>query len=401
MLHVRTAQEWKAEVEKAIEVPGEKEWEAIWKRIERSEEGHIEVTNDEEGRKSGEGLDYLLEVVEREIDSYYYYTSLNQVPRLPSRPHLEVPRPTQPKEREISPDMRFWALSQIVAVLADKEEAIRAFREEVLGGRLLKVEEVPTWIESIEKKEGYTRNVRLTFKVNPENWEEEVMEELRALAMTTKENLSSVCKTYGYAGLPFRSETLSYIDRESEIGESMVFINERGTLGRLKQLAKEYQTLWPEAWTVHFILTGEVAPVYPGSTGIALDYQYEMHRIKLSVSPHLTGDEVRSLYLEERERLFQIPFYNYFFPAESDTSRKGRRLTEKHARLAVFNIRTPGPWSWKLRKWNQKYPDWKYKHPSTFRRDCQAAYERITGWAWESRELLNRSLTAYMKSKTT
>ena len=38
----------------------------------------------EDRERPGAGLRYLLEIVEQEIDNYYYYASLKQGPRLPA-----------------------------------------------------------------------------------------------------------------------------------------------------------------------------------------------------------------------------------------------------------------------------------------------------------------------------
>lgn len=367
MTHYRTAQKWKAEVEKALEKDIEalgEDWNKIWKRIESSKKGHIDVANEEEEEdreRPGAGLRYLLEIVEQEIDNYYYYASLKQGPRLPA----QRGSPKLTPAREAPPDRRFRALSDIIAVLADKEEEIQAFRQEVLNGQLLRPEEVPEWIESTRKKEGLSLSV--TFKVvQHKDWEEEVLKQAQALA--TKDGKNKSIPWVGY-----EREVLSYVDLDSEY-QKKTPINETGILGRLKRLAKKYESFWPEAWAVHFILTGEAYPVSQARVDMAVDVMHGMHRVTLRVSPHLTGDKVRDLYLDGRKRLFDT----------LRSPRNSRRLTEKHARLAAFAVKTPGPWSRKLKKWNAKYPKWKYNHRSTFARDCRVSYERITGWEWKN-----------------
>ncbi len=81
MTHLGTARQRRTEVKNAIDVPRKKEREVIWQRIESSKKDHINVANEEESVEFGEELDYLLEVVEKEIDNYHYYTSLKQDPK--------------------------------------------------------------------------------------------------------------------------------------------------------------------------------------------------------------------------------------------------------------------------------------------------------------------------------
>lgn len=362
----KSAREWKAIVEKAsekdIEALGDN-WNTIWKRIESSKRGHIDVANEEEEEdreRPGVGLHYLLEIVEQEIDNYYYYASFKQGPRLPA----QRGSPKLTPAREVPPDRRFRALSEIIAVLANKEEDIQAFRQEVLNSQLLRPEEVPEWIKSTKDKEG--ASLRVVFGVkDDECWEEEVLKQAQALVLEVKRDKD--------LHLLLGREVLRYVDTNSGYLEQ-IRINEDGILGRLKALANQYSPIWPEESAVHFILTGEAYLISQASAEIAFNITHGIHRIKLEVSPYLTGDQVRSLYLDSRKQFLQI----------SKSLRKSRRLTEKHTCLAVFAVKTPGPWSRKLRKWNAKYPKWKYNHRSTFARDCRAAFERITGWEWKS-----------------
>lgn len=363
------ARQWKTAVEQAI--PEDirdlnrvkpKSWDAVWRQIEDSDDNFIQNANTLEEGRQGEGLAYLLGRIEDKIGDFYAYEEhLSRGPRLPKHKG----KPASPKEstREAPRDGRFQAMSEIVATLANREEDIRAFRQEILNGQLLKSEEVPQWIASMSEKEG--RSLRFTFTVNDsEDWGEEVVRQAQACATAHKEDK--------FHPVGVNREKLLYVVPGSDIAGTAL-INANGTLGRLKRLAAIYQTIWPEQWAVHFILTSEAFPVSRATVGTKYDAAYGLHRITLEVSPHLTGDKVRDLYLSERQGFF----------SQHGFGRNTRTLTVKHVGLAVFAAKTPGPWPRKMRRWNQKFPQWKYAYASRFERDCRAAYRNVTGWEWD------------------
>jgi len=58
--------------------------------------------------------------------------------------------------------------------------------------------------------------------------------------------------------------------------------------------------------------------------------------------------------------------------------------------LAVFGVKESGSWTKKMQKWNERHPECKYTSKGTFARDVRTAYERITGWKWETHQNQNR-----------
>ena len=341
--------EWRKRVQKKIgKIPNE-----VWTVI--IEKGFIEVANEEEELEEGEGLEYLLERIEEELVSYSSYAN---IPKLPKQQQGQDMPP-----REIPPDKRFQALSRIISILANHNDEILEFRQEVLNGKLLKPEEVPEWIKSTAEKEGHTLTVTLNVPAG-DNPGESLVEQAKQVASGFEQGKF-------VPGVGYSNVYLSYINPRSEWRE-VVPINKSGILGRLKKLAKKYEAFWSEAQAVHFILTGKARPVSPGKVGFKLN-SYGMHKVKLEVSPHLTGDNVRSLYIKGRQKLFQV----------LKTDRNSRRISEKHIQLAVFAVKENGSWVYKMKKWNVKNPQWKYNNSSNFARDCKTAYRRVTGWKWE------------------
>jgi len=339
---------WRKRVQKEI---GKKIPDEVWTTI--IEKGYIDMANNEEKIESGAGLGCLLEYVESELHSYNEYAGRPTLPR----PQKNLKAAEATKHRP--PDERFQALSDIIAVLADKEEDIRTFREEVLNGKLLKPEEVPGWIKSVSESEEPT--ITVTFSVTQEeDWGKALVKQAKQVAARQGRLTPGV----GYGRV-----SLSYINPASAWKQTAI-INEKGTLGRLKRLANQYADFWPEAEAVNFILTGETYPISQAQVGYKSSAQ-GLDKVVLEVSPHLSGETVKSLYFIAKKACL-----------EHLGKSRSRQLKEKHYKLAVFAVKTPGTWTQKREQWNREYPAWRYEDNSNFARDCRAAYERVTGWGW-------------------
>lgn len=290
------------------------EW--VWEWLE--EEDYITSAIQEEEGERGAGVKWLIGKIK----------SLTEKSRSskPVIPQIEE----KTKEKEVSPDRRFWALSRIVASLANRDEEVQRFRREVLGGRLLSPEEVPEWIEEQANREQHT----LTGGFWPH-----------------KESIT----------------LLEYISPPSQWVYG-VAINKKGVLGRLKRIAAKFKGFWDEAKAVHFILTGQAFPVSQAKIRTTIS---AVPKITLEVSPHLRPEEVAKIYSKAKRE------YEQRFAQR-------RKLSEKHLTLAVFGVEEEGSWGQLLIKWNRKYPYWRYKDRATFARDVRTAYERVTGWEWKT-----------------
>lgn len=344
-------QEWRKKVQKKLgKIP-----DVVWKRV--IERGYIDTANEEENMEKGAGLSYLIEVIGPLLDDYEAFSSS---PRLPTpKPDKDLPLV------EIEPDRRFKALTDIIATLSNRDEDVRNFRDEVLGGKLLSPEEVPKWIETQKAKESHTVTVSIDVTAG-DGWEDRFLEKAKQVVERRRSGkqdwllcIGSIC-----------THTLDYTVPGQEWIRRVV-INKDGPLGRLKRLAESFKDFWPETLAVHFILTGEAYPVSRGR--ITKRLTNRASKIMLELSPYFTGTEIKELYLKERKELLKV--------AMGKT--KVRELKDRHIELAVFGVKELGSWTKKMQKWNVKYPQWKYSNKSTFARDVRAAYKRITGWSWK------------------
>jgi hypothetical protein len=364
MTHLKPA-EWKKRVRKEVGMVPNEVWAVV------IEKGFVDIANKEEEIEKGAGLGYLLERVNDELISYYKYTA---------RPTLPKPQKIMEETaRQLPPDKRSQALSRIVIALFNNRNDIQSFRKEVLNGQLLKPEEVPTWVLAMQKKDGNPVNITLKITANEDNWVEEIVKQAQRVAASLKDSRPPLY--WARSGVSFGREyeaQLSYIEQGS--GRETVPIKKGGILERLKNLSKELEAFWPESLAVQLILTGiSPPPINQARAGWKVNAYKISNKITLEVSPHLSGDRIKELYLEEKKQ-----FLKFFSKISGKEKRKSRRLTEKHLTLAVFAVEQPGSWAMKLRKWNKEYPHWAYPNTarSTFARDCRAAYERLTGWKW-------------------
>jgi hypothetical protein len=207
--------EWRKRVQKKIgKIPNE-----VWTVI--IEKGFIEVANEEEELGEGGGLGYLLERIEEELVSYSSYAN---IPKLPKQQQGQDMPP-----REIPPDKRFQALSRIISILANHNDEILEFRQEVLNGNPLKPEEVPHWIQATAEKEGHTLTVTLNVPAG-DNLGESLAEQAKQVASGFEQGKFA-------PGVGYGNVYLSYVNPRSEWRE-VVSINKSGILGRLKNSPK-------------------------------------------------------------------------------------------------------------------------------------------------------------------
>lgn len=336
-----THQKMRKAVERALGRPIR---EKVWQVLEE-EEYVRQAIDDEEEEGRGVGVKFLLEKVRK-------FESLSR---------FDEPAPPVEEEKETPPDRRFWALSRIVACLANQNQEVQKFREEVLGGRLLSLEEVPQWIEKQASKEQHTLTISLNVTAG-EGWEERFLEEAKRFVEAEKAG-----------GVWPHKEDITLLDYISPPSQWIhrVAINKNGVLGRLKHIAAKFKGIWNEAKAVHFILTGQALPVSPAR--IRTTYG-AVPRITLEVSPHLKPEEVAKVYGKAKRE------YEQYFGQR-------RKLSEKHLMLAIFGAEEEGSWGQLVIKWNTRYSH-KYPKPyndrSSFAKDVRAAFENVTGWKWKT-----------------
>lgn len=269
--------------------------------------------------------------------------------------------------REMPPNETLKALAEIQALEASRHPEVIRFRQKVLGGRLLKPEEVDEWLRAKREEEGRGVVVKLQFPTNPvkdpmdPQWRQALQERLDKAEYLGVE----------IPGLDYVRLTAV---EEERIGHIHA-IRLHEVLGWLKRIAEELGKKygWPEADAVTFVLTGAM-PV-PPLARITWTWSPERgfygQAITLQVLPWVSPSEVAALYREIRK---ETPFGKYV------RVHKPKALTEKGRRLAVFLAATPGlSWRERMEQWNATYPQWSYKYIATFRRDALTAYRKVTG----------------------
>lgn len=268
------------------------------------------------------------------------------------------PAVVQPNEKagatELPPDRRLETLGRVVAAQASKDSEITRFREDILGGRLLKPEEAAQWIREMAAKEGHT--VTISFDVPAEDWRDALLEKVQQFLASGGNFIP---------GMGERVTTLAFVSPPSEWVE-YVPIRKGGVLHRLKKIARKL--VWSEPRAVLFILTGEVPPIPLATTGIEIGQgpYPRVPRVKLNVAPHIKPDEVAKLYAQARRKLAAFSGVQKYQP-----------LSEKTMALAVFAAGEDGSWAEKMAKWNKKNPQWGYSDRRRFARDAKKALRLV------------------------
>jgi hypothetical protein len=209
-------------------------------------------------------------------------------------------------------------MSSLVAEEAAKEPDVVAFRQQQLGDRLLRLDEVATWIAKQGVEDGEGRRGDILEYVGSDPWplrhpatEGGVLDSLRSLS-------SRLARIYGWQ--PFQAST--------------------------------------------FVLTG-VPPLIAGIRseaigGIPLS---STTRIVLDVDPASTPRDVMQHYSRVRGRL---------------TAAGSQPVSEKDLKLAGFVAERSNLDRHQLiESWNDRFPDWVYHDPDAFHHDAVLARRRI------------------------
>lgn len=144
----------------------------------------------------------------------------------------------------------------------------------------------------------------------------------------------------------------------------------KGPLQELKELATRLLRAhpWTEASAVALVMSG----LTPGLVVARVRYVGGLLPVAMEVMPWLRAREVAEAYAGFRADTPQL------FP-------RLRLLTDKHRALALFWAQHPGiPWRKLAQMWNEAYPHWRYVRGGTgevdhrnFARDTRAAWQRL------------------------
>lgn len=265
----------------------------------------------------------------------------------------ERPRPVSSEMQKVQSSAVRKAREELIAFLlselAGRFHTVVGFRQQVLGGKLLRIDEVDSWIR--ERAQSERPTVWVEFAVLPE---EQQLEKPFVLQYPSEHD--------------FKTRWLWYALPSS--AAKSVRTGAGGILEHLRDVSEyvAYQTGLNEANASTFVLTGETPPFYSCEKEISLasvDMCSALNRINLSLDPTLSPREVAEIYRGLRKQVFTGRF---------------RAMSEKHIRLALFTWKR-GNESLKeaLSAWNKLYRKWRYRQESNFGRDRLAATRRA--WA--------------------
>lgn len=274
--------------------------------------------------------------------------------------YLLSPPPTKDRGGEVT-STRMRAMSELVAQDVRKDDAVLAFRKDVLGGRLLAKEKIAEWIYQKAELEGPSTVFLIVplppgVAVNLQRTGGEL-----AIVPSKPINISK-----DWPAVATDIDMVSF-PVEGKPARSMP-VRTGGILDRLRvlseTLAERYGWLSSESTT--FIL----ADVPPVSTPLSARYEKKdisaLSRIVLTIDPALSPREVSERYRDVRRQYF---------------AGRHRSMSEKHHTLVLFMNSRPveETYAGGMTAWNRKYPNWKYTSETNFGRDVQVARRRLLG----------------------
>ena len=260
---------------------------------------------------------------------------------------------------------RTQMLTEIVAAHAAQDPEVTSFREEVLGGILLKWSDLQEWITQKQEKERERPVIFLDAVPLPPS--HDIRVEAHGIVpdppITVGEEHPAGSRRI--ALLDYGIPDKDWVLRAS--------VPHGGVLARLHHLsttlAQRYR--WQPAHATIFVLTG-LMPVLQ-----AIDVTWNLSflqtnagsvtalsRIVLTIDPTLPPQELRASFQALRQRILGA---------------KWRDLKESQLELARFALhRSDGePWPQRMATWNTEFPQWRYANHGNFKRDCQNAIEKL------------------------
>ena len=277
---------------------------------------------------------------------------------------------------------RAGALSEMLARRLCHRCGVDAFREQALGGKLTTARRMPSWIAKQAAREGPVAARYVTIPVSigeSPDWlgSGDVSDYADWLATQARSVADDPASELPWV------QTRSPLALEYEIpgaSPGRLEIRGDGLLARLKKIVSGDKGLcalsgWSEQAAVSFVLCGQI-PAYRMATVTVRHGAYPAAaQIELLVSANLSGKDVGELYQEIRGEVRGI--YE-------------RAMDGKHLALGVFvdEHRESGlGWNELRRRWNQRYPKWRYKTANDpwamrFSMESRRTWSRLTGEAW-------------------
>ncbi len=244
-----------------------------------------------------------------------------------------------------SSSLRAEAISQLVAIEANKDASVIEFRKRALRGKLLTADRLDRWFDILTRRQ----EVKPWLKVYASP------EEIAAGAIFVGSN--NIVNN-GFDILNYATPGTDEVHR--------ILVSSKGILGRLRYLSETLsaQYRWTKGDTTTFILTGATPPVPESTHHVTRGGVPALTRVHMVIDPAMSPREVSALYRDIRLKYF---------------GRRHRSMSDKHLKLAMFWSSADQLLSWKLlrEQWNKLHPKWTYKRDQNFSRDCSQARQRL------------------------
>ena len=257
--------------------------------------------------------------------------------------------------------VREEVLSAGLAVEAARGGDVAEFRQGVLAGRLMNLEAVDGWVRSQSESEGsLTPILNLSRPVPREQIA--ISSDRKRAWLDPPLNVEEVN--------PVKEMTfpiLSYIVSQDPWPRRRP-VAVGGVLDQLRVLGEKLSKRfpWEAAQATSFVLTG--AP--PFVSTIKVKHRINLKtptrsRIEMVIDPVARPEQVMQMYREAR--------------AEVAAGDRIRIQSVKHLKLAAFFSQRPDSeeWAARMKAWNKRFPNYKYKNLGDFKRDCHVARERL------------------------
>ena len=278
------------------------------------------------------------------------------------RGHL---KPMQPAS-SIREATRTKMLAEIVVAHATQDPEVTSYREEVLGGTLLKWSDLQAWITQEQEKECERPAIFLDAVPLPPHHDIRV----GAHGGIVPDPPIAVGEEHPAGSMRF--DLLEYGTPDKDWVQQ-VPVAQGGVLARLHHLSTTLSQRyhWQPAQATIFVLTG-LMPVLQ-AIDVTWDQSFlqtnagsmtALSRIVLTIDPTLSPKEVHNYFQSMRQRIIGAQW---------------RDLNKKQVELAHFALHRSAEelWPQRMTAWNMKYPKWCYDNLSNFKRDCQNAIEKL------------------------
>lgn len=288
------------------------------------------------------------------------------------------PRPGRSRHGQVEPLLseyeatRAWAISRYRAWQAAAHPAVRRFRQQVLGGRVLSPEEARAFLASpatawlsqyeFERRQILFIGHSATIVQNEYGDDDEGQLCHQIAILIEPPGVTWAHMRYDLPRSLKETPTLAVVDENGR--EQRVTFNEHSVLADVHQLATKLvrHFPWAEAQATWFLLTGAVPLIDP------LTLSWKWHSgwrnsyacMTLKVEPWVSADSVLKLYRDAQRKML----------GRDNRPHELRNLTLLH--FVIDHTAEDGTrptWQALMTKWNREHPGWAYTDLRLFARD--------------------------------